>query len=294
MHHLNSRRSESNVRCASSSSPLEADFRRSERSPEEARGRDHESELGKPPPWSAAGSAVAVAKACAWAACSCGWRAWTAAATGSAVAGLVLVWASLPAISGICGFEGLVARISGYSSDRYLLNGSADHLGEGAHMKRVLVIATGGTIASAEEGSGLAPALTGEQLVAFVPEVAQMCHAEVSQVMNVDSTNMRPEGWLAIAGEVRRRYDDFDGFVVLHGTDTLAYTAAGLSYLVQGACKPIVLTGSQLPMGQPGTDGVRNVTDAGARGLRRCGCGRVGGVRRQGDRGHGGAQGAHA
>ena len=129
-------------------------------------------------------------------------------------------------------------------------------------MKRVLVIATGGTIASAEEGSGLAPALTGEQLVAFVPEVAQMCHAEVSQVMNVDSTNMRPEGWLAIAGEVRRRYDDFDGFVVLHGTDTLAYTAAGLSYLVQRSPKPVVLTGSQLPMGDPGTDGKRNLLDA--------------------------------
>ena len=129
-------------------------------------------------------------------------------------------------------------------------------------MKGILVIATGGTIASAEEGSGLAPALTGEQLVAFVPEVAQACHVEVSQVMNVDSTNMRPEGWLAIAGEVRRRYDDFDGFVVLHGTDTLAYTAAGLSYLVQRSPKPVVLTGSQLPMCDPGTDGKRNLLDA--------------------------------
>ena len=129
-------------------------------------------------------------------------------------------------------------------------------------MKSILVIATGGTIASVEEGSGLAPALTGEQLVAFVPEVAQVCHVEVSQVMNVDSTNMRPEGWLSIAGEVRRSYDDFDGFVVLHGTDTLAYTAAGLSYLVQGRPKPIVLTGSQLPMGDPETDGKRNLLDA--------------------------------
>ena len=129
-------------------------------------------------------------------------------------------------------------------------------------MKGILVIATGGTIASAEEGSGLAPALTGEQLVAFVPEVAQMCCVEVSQVMNVDSTNMRPEGWLSIAGEVRRRYDEFDGFVVLHGTDTLAYTAAGLSYLVQGSPKPVVLTGSQLPMGDPETDGKRNLLDA--------------------------------
>ena len=80
--------------------------------------------------------------------------------------------------------------------------------------------------------------------------------------MNVDSTNMRPQGWLAIAGEVRRRYGDFDGFVVLHGTDTLAYTAAGLAYLVQGSPKPVVLTGSQLPMGDPATDGKRNLLDA--------------------------------
>ena len=129
-------------------------------------------------------------------------------------------------------------------------------------MKRVLVIATGGTIASAEEGSGLAPALTGEQLVAAVPAVARLADVAVSQVMNIDSTNMRPEGWLDIAAEIHRAWDSFDGFVVLHGTDTLAYTAAGLSYLVQGSCKPIVLTGSQLPMSQPGTDGVRNVTDA--------------------------------
>ena len=154
-------------------------------------------------------------------------------------------------------------------------------------MKRVLVIATGGTIASAEEGSGLAPALTGEQLVAFVPEVAQVCHVEVSQVMNVDSTNMRPEGWLSIAGEVRRSYDDFDGFVVLHGTDTLAYTAAGLSYLVQGRPKPIVLTGSQLPMGDPETDGKRNLLDA----VRVACDDAAAGVM---DLGDGGAQGAHA
>ena len=190
--------------------------------------------------------------------------AWSAAGSDvRLVASLVSLQVPLPAISGICGFEGLVARISGYSSGIGIcLTELRIIWGKGAHMKRVLVIATGGTIASAEEGSGLAPALTGEQLVAFVPEVAQMRHIEVSQVMNVDSTNMRPEGWLTIAGEVRRSYDDFDGFVVLHGTDTLAYTAAGLSYLVQGRSKPIVLTGSQLPMGDPGTDGKRNLLDA--------------------------------
>ena len=129
-------------------------------------------------------------------------------------------------------------------------------------MKRILVIATGGTIASlpAEEGMGaLAPALTGAELVARVPLVEELCNIDVVQLMNIDSTNMRPAGWLAIADQIERAYDDYDGFVVLHGTDTMAYTAAALSYLVQGSPKPIVLTGSQQPMSAPFTDAKLNL-----------------------------------
>ena len=129
-------------------------------------------------------------------------------------------------------------------------------------MKRILVIATGGTIASLpdDEGrGGLAPALTGGELVSRVPLVGELCRIDVVQPMNIDSTNMRPSGWLAIAGEIERAYDDYDGFVVLHGTDTMAYTAAALSYLVQGSPKPIVLTGSQQPMSAPFTDAKLNL-----------------------------------
>ena len=129
-------------------------------------------------------------------------------------------------------------------------------------MKRILVIATGGTIASlpTEGGTGgLAPALTGGELVARVPLVEDFCYVDVVQPMNIDSTNMRPSGWLAIAAEIERAYDDYDGFVVLHGTDTMAYTAAALSYLVQGSPKPIVLTGSQQPMSAPFTDAKPNL-----------------------------------
>ncbi len=128
-------------------------------------------------------------------------------------------------------------------------------------MKKILLIATGGTIASAEEGSGLAPALTGEQLASAVPGIDELCDFDVVQPMNVDSTNMRPADWVRLAAEIGRAYDDYDGFVVLHGTDTMAYTAAALSYLVQGD-KPIALTGSQLPMGDPFTDGKLNVWQA--------------------------------
>ena len=125
--------------------------------------------------------------------------------------------------------------------------------------KNILIIATGGTIASMEEGRGLAPALTGAELVGYVPEINDVCDFEIVQPMNIDSTNMRPRDWLRIAATVRERYADFDGFVVLHGTDTMAYTAAALSYLVQDSPKPIVLTGSQRPMANPCTDAKVNL-----------------------------------
>lgn len=129
-------------------------------------------------------------------------------------------------------------------------------------MRRILVVATGGTIASLSEGAGLVPALTGEELVARVPEVADLCNLDVVQPMNIDSTNMGPAGWLSVAKTIGRAYDSHDGFVILHGTDTLAYTSAALSYLVQGGEKPIVLTGSQQPMSAPFTDARLNLYQA--------------------------------
>lgn len=126
-------------------------------------------------------------------------------------------------------------------------------------MKRILLIATGGTIASSEDGNGLSPTATGEELAQAVPEIAQVAHVEVAQLMNIDSTNMRPNDWLRIARAIHDSYDSYDGFVVLHGTDTMAYTAATLSYLIQESPKPIVLTGSQKPMGNPFTDAKLNL-----------------------------------
>ncbi len=126
-------------------------------------------------------------------------------------------------------------------------------------MKHILLIATGGTIASSEDGNGLSPALTGEQLARSVPEIEGLCELDIVQPMNIDSTNMRPAEWLRIAEVIRENYDAHDGFVVLHGTDTMSYTAAALSYLVQDSPKPIVLTGSQQPMGNPFTDAKINL-----------------------------------
>lgn len=126
-------------------------------------------------------------------------------------------------------------------------------------MKHILLIATGGTIASAEDGNGLSPALTGEELARSVPEIEGLCGLDIVQPMNIDSTNMRPADWLRIAEVIRENYAEHDGFVILHGTDTMSYTAAALSYLIQDSPKPIVLTGSQQPMGNPFTDAKINL-----------------------------------
>ena len=126
-------------------------------------------------------------------------------------------------------------------------------------MKSILLVATGGTIASTEDGHGLSPALTGTDLAHAVPEVTGLARLDVVQPMNIDSTNMRPADWLRIRDAIMAGYDDHDGFIVLHGTDTMAYTAAALSYLIQDSSKPIVLTGSQRPMAAPFTDARLNL-----------------------------------
>ena len=126
-------------------------------------------------------------------------------------------------------------------------------------MKKILMIATGGTIASKETENGLTPAMTGEELAASVPGIEDKCEITVMQLMNIDSTNMRPRLWQLMSDTIIEHYNDYDGFVILHGTDTMAYTAAALSYLIQDSPKPIVLTGSQKPMGNPYTDAKINL-----------------------------------
>ena len=129
-------------------------------------------------------------------------------------------------------------------------------------MKKILLIGTGGTIASDVAEDGLAPELTTEQLLSHLPAISGICDVDCVQLLNLDSTNMRPEHWLAMAGCVRDNYDRYDGFVITHGTDTMAYTAAALSYLVQGSPKPVILTGAQKPIGFDSTDSKINLTDA--------------------------------
>lgn len=129
-------------------------------------------------------------------------------------------------------------------------------------MKKILMIATGGTIASKETEEGLAPAISSQELLSCVPEVAEACSVDTVQPFNLDSTNVRAPHWLQIADIIERNYGIYDGFVVTHGTDTMAYTAAALSYLIQNSSKPIVLTGSQKSVYSRDTDARRNLSDA--------------------------------
>ena len=128
--------------------------------------------------------------------------------------------------------------------------------------KKILLIGTGGTIAAELGENGLKPELTSGQLLRYIPDIDRICQVECEQLFSLDSTNIQPKHWARIAGAIRRRWREFDGFVIAHGTDTMAYTAAGLSYLVQGSPKPIVLTGAQKPIGFETTDSKQNLRDA--------------------------------
>ena len=128
--------------------------------------------------------------------------------------------------------------------------------------KKILLIATGGTIASQLSSDGLIPEIKADALVKFVPEIFQLCDVDAVQIYNIDSTNVTPKHWVELAKTIKDNYEKYDGFVVCHGTDTMSYTSAMLSYLIQHSPKPIVLTGSQQPIDKEDTDGRINLRDS--------------------------------
>ena len=129
-------------------------------------------------------------------------------------------------------------------------------------MKKILLIATGGTIASQLGAQGLVPELAAENLLKFVPEIREFCQPSAIQIFNIDSTNITPAHWVKLAKTIAEHYDAYDGFVICHGTDTMSYTAAMISYMVQHSPKPIVFTGSQKPIDKEDTDGRINLRDS--------------------------------
>ena len=124
-------------------------------------------------------------------------------------------------------------------------------------MKKILLIATGGTIASRETAHGLRPALSGEDMRTAIG--AADAAIEVIDLLSLDSTNIAPSHWQMIARRVADVRTDYDGFIVTHGTDTMAYTAAALYYMLENIDRPVVLTGSQRPLGRDGSDAEQNL-----------------------------------
>ncbi|MCI8527557.1 MAG: asparaginase [Lachnospiraceae bacterium] len=128
--------------------------------------------------------------------------------------------------------------------------------------KKILLIATGGTIASCYTEAGLTPKITAQDLLQYAEGHQAYCSVDVIQPFGLDSTNIYAKHWLMLAGLIEEKYEIYDGFVICHGTDTMAFTAAALSYLVQNSKKPIVITGSQKPINLPVTDARTNLQDS--------------------------------
>ena len=130
---------------------------------------------------------------------------------------------------------------------------------------RILIIYTGGTIGMIENPAThtLEP-FDFDHLIENVPKI-KMLDYHIDNIQfdpPLDSSNMNPDGWRQIASAIENHYMEYDGFVVLHGTDTMAYTASALSFMFRNLCKPVIITGSQLPIGEVRTDGEENLITA--------------------------------
>lgn len=133
------------------------------------------------------------------------------------------------------------------------------------HKPRILIIYTGGTIGMIEnpETHSLQP-FDFTHLIDNVPKVKKLDY-EIDNIQfnpPIDSSDMSPRHWVEIARHIDENYDKFDGFVVLHGTDTMSYTASALSFMLENLHKPVIITGSQLPIGEVRTDGEENLITA--------------------------------
>ncbi|MGN0190859.1 MAG: asparaginase [Candidatus Cryptobacteroides sp.] len=142
----------------------------------------------------------------------------------------------------------------------------------------ILIIYTGGTIGMKEDPSDntLKP-FDFSQILSEVPELSKFaCRIDSYSFSPViDSSDIEPSMWVRLVEIIRDRYDSYDGFVVLHGTDTMSYSASALSFMTENLTKPIVFTGSQLPIGVPRTDGKENLISAVEIASARDDCGRA-------------------
>ncbi len=124
-------------------------------------------------------------------------------------------------------------------------------------MKKILVITTGGTISCTTSSDGLVPTDSTNKIIDSI--ASDDISIDYLNLMILDSSNMQPEEWKVIASEVYKSMKSYDGIIITHGTDTMAYTASMLSFMIQNPNVPIVFTGSQLPITHPLTDAILNL-----------------------------------
>ena len=130
-------------------------------------------------------------------------------------------------------------------------------------MKKICFIYCGGTIGMARKENGLlGPAENAKDLLSLVPGIASLADFDYKFIADIDSTNMHPAIWKRLAQTIYQDYDKYDGFVIAHGTDTMAYTASALSFALRNLSKPIVLTGAQKPIFDLASDAPNNLVNA--------------------------------
>src|SRR5438270_6025123 len=130
-------------------------------------------------------------------------------------------------------------------------------------MKRLLLVHTGGTLGmTGGRPDPLVPEALGKTVHAFVPELRAIADLDFEVLFNIDSSDLQPEQIVALARHLHDRYASYDGFVVIHGTDSMVYSAAALAFLLRGLAKPVVLTGSQRPIGEIRSDAKPNLISA--------------------------------
>ena len=127
-------------------------------------------------------------------------------------------------------------------------------------MARVLLLHTGGTLGMT--GSPLKPDAYNSAITDAVPEISELADVDTDIVFNLDSSDIGPEHWAELASRIADARDTYDGFVIVHGTDTMAYTASALAFTLRGLDRPVILTGAQRPLSALRTDARRNLADA--------------------------------
>lgn len=130
---------------------------------------------------------------------------------------------------------------------------------------KILLVYTGGTIGMVKDPeTGVLKAFNFDELLHNIPELKLLeCDIETYSFKDpIDSSNMNPDKWVAMANAIEAHYDKFDGFVVLHGSDTMSYSASALSFMMENLAKPVIFTGSQLPIGDLRTDAKENLITA--------------------------------